>query len=123
VREFFLRFVVILVAVVITCAGVTAAFGFFCFAIYAWLATALSPALAAVLTGLLILVGTGLIVACAGAWLRVRFRRPKDKSPFAFGKALGELFGVQYRAFMKDNPSASTIMSAVAGFMAGADHQ
>jgi hypothetical protein len=121
VREFFLRFVVILVAVVIACAGVTASFGFFCFALYAWLATILSSALAALLTGFLILLATALIGACVGAWLRGRARRPKDKSPFAFGKALGEMFGAQYRTFMKENPSASTIMSVVAGFMTGAD--
>jgi uncharacterized membrane protein YbhN (UPF0104 family) len=121
VGELAIRIGVVVVTIVIACAGLSASFGFLCFAIYAWLSTFMPAAPAAVVTALAVLLGTALIVAAAIAWLSARSRRRVEKGPFAFGKALGEMFGERYRSYMAEKPNASLLVSLVAGFMSGAD--
>lgn len=118
-RGLSVRIATTLVAVLIATAGVVGAFALSCTALYAFLASVLSPPLAALAASAIVLVTALLLAGLVFAIGWRRGRRRREGSLFVAGQAIGALLADRVHEFADENPRASVLMSLLAGFVSG----
>jgi hypothetical protein len=120
-RALVTRVSIMVVSLAVAAAGMATSFVFFCLALYAALCSVLSPALAALASGVIVFISTIFIVLIANVLGRAVTRRRLADSPIAAGHALGAMFARQFQSFSAKNPGASLLMALFAGFVSGAN--
>ena len=103
-------------ALLVACVGVVTAFAFVCLALYDGWLYVFSPAIAALVTSVTVLVVTALIV---GMFVLMGRGRRDTSDAYSAGRTIGSLFAKRFRSYAEENPHASLLMSLLAGFAAG----
>jgi hypothetical protein len=118
-RRISIRIVATLLALLLVTVGAIAAVAFLCTALYVVMAGMMSPPIAALASGGIVLLSA---ILFAGLVLAIGWkgaRRGREDNLFVAGRAIGTFFSAEIRDLAEANPRASLLMSLLAGFIAG----
>jgi ABC-type Fe3+ transport system permease subunit len=121
VSRFFARLALSIAALLVMLVAACMAVGYFAYALYQFLSEYMSPALASLSTGLLILLLAALLVAATQMGTRKRHRYETESTREARENAaeLGGELGRRILGFAEAHKSGSLLAALVAGFAVG----
>jgi hypothetical protein len=122
VSRFFARIAIGIALVLVAVVAAFVAVGFFAFALYLFIAQFLVPPLAALATGLVILLTVLLLVWIAGQTMSPRKRKPADSPSLEACESaaeLGSALGARLRGIAEAHGSGSLWAALIAGFAVG----
>jgi hypothetical protein len=118
-RSISTRILTALLALLFITVGAITAFAFLCTALYAFIAGMMSPPLAALASGGIVLVTAVFLAMLVLAIGWKGARRGKADNMYVAGRAIGAFFAREVQEFAETNPRASLFISLLAGFIAG----
>lgn len=119
--RFFARLAISIAALMVMMVASLFAAGFFALGLYLLLAQFMPAALAAVLTGVLVLVLAGLlaVAALAGTWRRRPGETERDRVTRETMAEIGDEFGQRLMGMVDRNKPTSMVAALIAGFAVG----